>query len=203
MKSILKNQIGLDSLQPGKMLNDEVVNSYLSLIERSDTLCLSSLLVTKYLNSEYKSSEKWFKNKGIYKNYDLSSFRQIITPICHKKHWTLLIINIKNKSYTYYNSATPGLTNHELNLILTGIFHIFKHLKLADFKKNEYYNIPKQTNNVDCGMFICLYARYYLANDEFTFNQNMINDFRSTFKIELEKKKLFNITGIDSRASAL
>jgi hypothetical protein len=195
----------LNTLEPGKRLNDTIVNSYLTLIERSDTICLSSFLTTKFLKSDYKVSEKWFK-KGIYKNYDLKSIKHVIVPIFirNDKHWILLTVDINNMSYSYYNSLSScNLDKQSIDLILNGISHNFKHLNIKRFRRSDKQDIPKQDNGFDCGMFICLYARYYLSDDEFTFNQSMINNFRLHFKVELESMKLNCISNIDPSASTL
>jgi Ulp1 family protease len=200
------DQKDYDTLEPGEMLNDSIVNSYLTLIERSDTICLSSFLAYKFLKSDYPTTEKWFKGKGEYSKYDLNAIKQIIIPICQDMHWTLIIVDVDKKSYLCYNSAstTLDLNKHTIDLILNGIFHNFNNIKAKDFnKKLTPSTIPKQTNGFDCGMFICLYARYYLLNDDFTFDQSMINSFRSHFKVELENMKLNNIAKIDSHVSSL
>jgi Ulp1 family protease len=96
-----------------------------------------------------------------------------------------------------------GLDAELIKLILNGVFHNFKHLNPIDFTRVYKSDIPRQANSIDCGMFICLYARYYLANDDFTFKQDMINNFRSHIKVELENMKLICITNIDLQASSL
>ena len=197
------NQKDYETLDPKQMLNDTIVNSYLSLIERSDTICLSSFLAAKFLKSDYKSTKNWFNSRGLYGNYDLKSITQIIIPICLNMHWTLLIIDVVNKSYSYYNSAEAsfGLDVHSIKLILDGIYYNFNHI--SDLKKLTLPTVPKQENGFDCGMFICLYARYYLSNDHFTFNQSMISRFRLHFVNEIVNQRLNSIVSIDSLASNL
>ena len=201
------SQKDYETLEPGKMLNDSIVNAYLTLIERSDTICLSSFLAYKFLKSDYTTTKKWFKGKGEYSKYDLNAIKQIIIPICKDMHWTLIIVDVDKKSYLCYNSATTSLEldKHTIDLILNGIFHNFNNIIARDLKRKNLTptTIPKQENGFDCGVFICLYARYYLLNDNFTFDQSMINSFRSHFKVELENMKLVNIAKIDSHASSL
>ena len=54
--------------------------------------------------------------------------------------------------------------NHDLNM---------KHWKMETAK-----NIPKQTNDDDCGLFICRYAEFLTRGANFSFNQEGMEYFR-------------------------
>ena len=48
-----------------------------------------------------------------------------------------------------------------------------------------YQKIPKQTNSIDCGVFVLKFTHYLSANKRFDFNQEQMEIIRKRIFIEL------------------
>ena len=103
------------TLRPRKWLNDEVINYFLKLLERRDASALeatrprchffSTNFYTKLAETpagyKYELVARWTRKKDVFSK-DL-----IIVPIHrHGNHWTLAVINMKQKRFEYMRSTS-------------------------------------------------------------------------------------------------
>ncbi|XP_060880475.1 uncharacterized protein LOC132952259 [Metopolophium dirhodum] len=191
-----KRQIALEikkkkSVPNELFYNDEVINDYMNLItERSpDTVYAFNTFFYKAL-SDYGYSHvcRWTKN------IDIFSMQKLFIPIHIKDHWCLVYVCFPQKSINYYDSM--GRSN--MNCIQL----ILKYLMLEhDDKKGEDYhpsgwlltnvkNCPRQTNNWDCGVFVCMYAENLSRGAPLNFSQQHMGKFRRQIALEIKRKKL-------------
>ena len=136
---------------------------------------------------------------------DLFSFDSVMVPICSNHHWTLAVINIKDKRFEYYDSLY-GSDNHVLNTLRRYVAdehqarahaahtapeegggaggHPSKHRRRICHPPQDkmgvpidlstwtdHASIPKQTNNYDCGIFMCRTAEYLVRGRRMDFSQ--------------------------------
>jgi len=91
----------IKTLRKTNWLNDVVVNAYMELIcKAEDATCLNSHLYPKLRKKgeDAASLEKWQKN------VDLFAKRFIIVPVFLSAHWTLLLVDNKEKKILYFDS---------------------------------------------------------------------------------------------------
>lgn len=198
-------------LRETQWLNDEVINFYFSMLQEHNTKNVNnagevqnsdfpkiytfSTFFFQSLTSNgynYRNVAKWTKRKKV----DIFSFDLILIPLhVGGNHWTLGVINIKEKNIKLYDS---------LNLQNKNFFVYIKRY-IADEakdKKNEIIDlsqwtcsqngtpeqgIPLQQNGYDCGVFTCMFAKCLTFGRDFDFNQGDIRDIRFKMAYDISK----------------
>jgi Ulp1 family protease len=200
------SQYDLNTLNANIWLNDNIINSYFSLLQKNDSIIIDSLQINNFIDGNHDKIKKWYQ-KSLFRSADLNSIKYIIFPIYQNNHWTLVSINTVEKTFVYYNSLAIAKTYDPklvfINCLISGINALFPSIKIYDYQRYFPIDIPQQNNNVDCGVFICLYLRYLFYYDKFTFDQSMIEAFRLLIKSELIDNKLKCIHHIDKSAKKL
>jgi hypothetical protein len=122
---------------------------------------------------------------------DISKTRNIFIPIHKGNHFTCVVIFLKEKRISYYNSLlatnrtrTACVHKKKQQEKILGV--VMQYLQ-DEFKKNDYdlidqkswslktmCNVPQQDNTKDCGIFVCLYCNFILNDCALDFNQNNI-----------------------------
>jgi len=210
---VMKTRFGV-SIRPhslidlgrGRWLDDEILNFFFGLLQESDielsllqsdrspshyfsTFFMNFLLdVGKSEKYKYREVRRWTKD------FDIFSRRRIFIPInIDNRHWTLLVVRVKEQEIHYYDSmATNGTNgNKYIQAILQWI------VDEANDKKNEKLdvtnfklfdhgkNIPQQENGNDCGVFVCTFADFETHDLPFTFDQNDVNSRRNRMVYEI------------------
>lgn len=145
----------------GKWLNDEVINSYLSLLE-TRSVSDPRFPRIKVLDSFFWNSfcKRGFNGvKGPFKNFDATKCELILFPVntTHPSaHWSLGVIDLKFKNIMWFDSIHIDRSN-ELEKLATFIAAL---LNLTSTENYQKFNVevPMQLNSVDCGAFLCAYA---------------------------------------------
>ena len=188
--NIFENDMSL--LTNNQRINDNLIDFYFNIISSSvnrvKCLSISSLFFVHYVRKGV-IPVSWIKKS--LNDYDL-----ILIPIIFKQHWTLLSFDIPSNEVTHLNSLNlSGKANDDLVKI---IFQFAQKLTaLIDstrrsWKYRDYLNLPQQTNDIDCGIFACTFAKYIAHNGSFNFNfmQNDIDKIRSKMFNEILKVEL-------------
>uniref|UniRef100_A0A915DEM9 Ubiquitin-like protease family profile domain-containing protein n=1 Tax=Ditylenchus dipsaci TaxID=166011 RepID=A0A915DEM9_9BILA len=172
-------------------LNDEIINFYMQLIVQRSThepdlpkvFAFNSFFFTSLKNRGFAAVKRWTKS------IDLSSFDIILVPIHDKTHWSLAVIDMQNQSIEYYDSM---LTNRADYVLLLKQYIIFESLDkrkskldLESWKFGTKYNIPKQSNGSDCGVFVCRFADYISQRKQINFEQIHMKYFRRRMVYEI------------------
>ena len=116
-------------------------------------------------------------------------------------HWTLISIDMQNEEITHYNSfLQQNLRNKKavnIKFEFAKYFLTFeaKITKFSTWRCKEITNLPQQSNDYDCGMFICAFARSICNNISdksinFNFSQSNMPHFRSLMFNEIMKMEL-------------
>jgi Ulp1 family protease len=186
--------------QTYNQLNDNIIDFYLNMIcyfqKNKNIYSISPIIIKKYLQiDKIETLKSWHSSKNLF-NYNM-----LFAPICHSKHWMLFCINVDQKLIIFMNSYVKILNNN----LIKAYFSCIRALLVANANENEIdlniyewklsclKNLPQQTNNFDCGVFICMFARYIIFNYKIDFKETDMPNFRHMIKHELSKFELKTI----------
>lgn len=171
-------------------LNDNVITQYIGLLLKYSTniFVVDSLISEKIRSGDLVNGQR---PSAAYRKKKLLKNTILLFPVKYKDHWTLVIWNAKLRTLTHFDSLnTPTeefLAPFQMYLIerrihegeppnfLTGLKRIIEPLPES----------LKQTNVVDCGIYILLFARSIIQGFPFTFYQRQMNHLRSIIAYEL------------------
>ena len=147
-----------------------------------DVFGYSTFFYTKLLSDGYQAVSRWYKGDNVFTK------RLLVFPVYQAEcsHWCLAVANVLNKQIVYYDSLKK-----ENSICLEVLSSYLHKLGGIRFSRYEDRNIPMQSNGYDCGVFVCLYARYLAERSAFSFNQKDIPAVRKQMVTELLCKKLF------------
>ncbi|KAL0912425.1 hypothetical protein M5K25_018396 [Dendrobium thyrsiflorum] len=118
----------------------------------------------------------------------------LIIPIIHQMHWTLLVGKLKEKYENYTIHYPIRNTNKFINELQKEMPECFE----SDVTKCQLYairGVPTQTNNYDCGMFVCKYMKKIILRSKvdwtkFKLWQKAMPRFRVEFGCSIFLSKL-------------
>ncbi|CAD8136786.1 unnamed protein product [Paramecium pentaurelia] len=89
-------------------------------------------------------------------------------------HWISVVVQFNPKQIYYFDSYYEKIDP----LIIKGIHSVLEHQNVdpQNFQIKPIYN--QQTNNYDCGIFLLLSLLYTLKNQEYNYNQRLVDKFR-------------------------
>lgn len=176
-------------------LNDDVINKYMDLInERSpDTVyAFNTFFYLALSDKGYSHIRRWTKK------IDIFSKKKIFIPIHieEENHWCLVCIDFREKAIKYYDSL-GGRNFKCLKLILKYLMYEHNDKKNKDFMPGGWAlmnmkTCPKQLNDWDCGVFVCMFAEHLARDVPLNFSQKDMFKFRKQIESEINKKKLKN-----------
>ena len=139
----------------------------------------------KLASSGYDGVSHWMKE------VDILSKRLLLVPVHLGNHWCLATIHLKFKQLCYYDS----LNNKNDTCLQRLRDYIIKKSSLLDTVSDHewscmYPEVPQQSNHSDCGVFVCMYARYLAKRSNISFSQLDMPIIRRHMVIELLAKKL-------------
>lgn len=161
----LHSLYGNSQNQEDNWLSNFVIDKYMVLIQS----CTTSEMNVKVLTLSWEIFEKGKPNalaKSLKKEYPFD--QDLILIPCnevHSKHWFLLAVLPKEKLAMVLDSRAGDYVKPPTNRALSKIAMILKevdpdcNLQEWTFACNKQDDIPQQSNQKDCGVFTCLYAR--------------------------------------------
>lgn len=208
--SILVSEEDLGRLAPGHLLNDLVLDSYLREVERRSNdptqgvqkvLCLDSAFLLCLEKKEVTKAASRFRRVNPF------NYSQIFVPL-HMPggsgHWALIVAEPPKHRVSSYDSL--GL-KHEAHLYY--LFHALqRYAKAHDIPISpENWHMqdtsergPRQTNGVDCGVFVTWFAERLARNQplyplDYTFAPNQ---WREHVRRTLTGKRLLTADAMSS-----
>lgn len=102
--------------------------------------------------------KRWTKNVNI---FDCSL---IIIPVHRPGHWSLVIVSVPEKTITCFNSLGPSTVDQTCADIIMKYLTCEakargRSLNTQEWKTEMAKNVTMQNNSIDCGVFVCYYAR--------------------------------------------
>jgi sentrin-specific protease 1 len=166
-KNPLASLDSIKRLAPGKWLNDEIINSYLSMISIHNNKIIgqgADIISTHYFSSFFVTN--LLKNDGshgsVLKKFNINKYSRLVFPI-----------NIKNEHWVFASADTNSLTiecydplggeNENNTTVLNAIINWLEvELPHSENSWNAILpkGLPKQKNGYDCGVFLLLYAHH-------------------------------------------
>ncbi|XP_031452400.1 sentrin-specific protease 2 isoform X2 [Phasianus colchicus] len=187
----------IQTLNNHQWLNDEVINFYMNLLmERGkkenypSVYAFSTFFYTRLLSEGYRAVKRWTRNVNLFKQHI------ILVPIHLTSHWTLVVVDIRKKTITYFDSF--GKKGDKICQA------IFQYLQEESWEKDkvklsfsewtlysmESHEIPQQLNGSDCGVFMCKYADYVCRDKPITFTEKDMPYFRKKMVWEIIHQQL-------------
>lgn len=171
-------------------LNDQVMNMYGELIMESShhqVHFLNSFFHRQLMTKGYDGVRRWTKQ------VDLFSKTLLLVPIHLEVHWCLVTADFSAKKICLYDSQGHSLQKVARN-ILKYLMSEAKEKKRAAFQDGWTVSfveeIPQQTNENDCGVFVLEYSRCLALSRAFQFSQQDIPEIRRRIYKELCDCKL-------------
>jgi Ulp1 family protease len=171
----------LSCLSHGRMLNDSIMNGY-----------LTHLFNTRNLQNDIGFTDTFFMDKlprdgseaaaswtGI-GNDRLDLYKKFLIPVHAGVHWILLEINFGKTEIRIYDSlGKEGLKYAK---------YVQKFLRFQGIKQGfrvTFPDVPKQDNFYDCGVFVLEYAKFIFDGrpiEAHSFNQRDVTEFRKEIR---------------------
>uniref|UniRef100_A0A1A7W8N0 SUMO1/sentrin specific peptidase 5 n=1 Tax=Iconisemion striatum TaxID=60296 RepID=A0A1A7W8N0_9TELE len=171
-------------------LNDQVMNMYGELIMESShhtVHFLNSFFHRQLMTKGYEGVKRWTKQ------VDLFSKSLLLVPIHLEVHWCLVTADIATKKICLYDSQGHVLQKVARNM-LKYLMTEAKEKKQPAFEDGWTVSydeeIPQQTNENDCGVFVLEYSRCLALSRPFQFSQKDIPNIRKRIYKELCDCKL-------------
>jgi len=203
----------LHCLRDGEWLNDEVINFFLSILLSKTQLEFKNATPEKTIPKvwiwnthfyvklsgeipnkntheySYGNVRKWTKRKKI----DVLTLDRMIVPIHAGVHWSLAVVNFKDKRFEYFDSL--NLDNEQcLGFLRKWLIDEVKDKKQLDWSLDDWedvyhHDIPQQTNSYDCGVFLCSFAATAGVGNPINFSMKNIPYLRRKMLLDILRFK--------------
>ncbi|KAM4770044.1 sentrin-specific protease 2 isoform 5-T5 [Cyanocitta cristata] len=185
------------TLQPLGWLNDSIMNFYMNLlVERSKkegypaVYAFSTFFYSKLSSTSHKGVKKWTKGVDIFK-HDV-----ILVPIHVRIHWTLLVVDLREKAIKYFDSLGQK-GDHICKTVLKYLEEESKEKRNIELTASEWTlrslgaeEIPQQSNGSDCGVFVCKFADFISRDKPIIFTPEHMPYFRRKMVWEIIHQQL-------------
>ncbi|GMT18896.1 hypothetical protein PFISCL1PPCAC_10193, partial [Pristionchus fissidentatus] len=182
----------LKTLSALNWLNDEVILAYLNLIvarsqaneQLPKTYTFNTFFYSNISSKGYTSVKRWTKKVDIF-SYDI-----LLVPVHLSVHWTMAVVDVKEKSIHFYDSLL-GRHPEVLPNIMTYLQNESmdkRQCPLEDISSWDLVfrtDIPQQHNGSDCGVFSCKFADFASRRVPVTFNQSHMPYYRKRMVYQL------------------
>ena len=177
-----------------KWLSNFVIDEYMNLIKSFSHIKVMAVSWEKFERNTSLAVAKDLKDEVS----ALSVCDLVIIP-CNKpniEHWSLLVVLPKCKIAAVLDSKAEGFVKPSAQNVLNKIGAVLQEwgFDLEDwtFACNTEEELPQQSNDFDCGLYICLYARC-LAGLGPMIKESCFPDFRLGMAYNLHRKILQKI----------
>ncbi|CAD5326728.1 unnamed protein product [Arabidopsis thaliana] len=183
----------LQCLRPNQWLNDDVTNLYLELLKERQTRDPQKYFKCHFFNTffyvklvsgsgyNYKAVSRWTTKRKL--GYDLIDCDIIFVPIHIDIHWTLGVINNRERKFVYLDSLFTGVGHTILNAMAKYLVDEVKqksqkNIDVSSWGMEYVEERPQQQNGYDCGMFMLKYIDFYSRGLSLQFSQKDMPYFR-------------------------
>uniref|UniRef100_A0A8C5U7W6 SUMO specific peptidase 2 n=1 Tax=Malurus cyaneus samueli TaxID=2593467 RepID=A0A8C5U7W6_9PASS len=185
------------TLQPLGWLNDRIMNFYMGLlVERSKkegypaVYAFNTFFYSKLSSASHREVKKWTKGVDIFE-HDV-----ILVPIHLRVHWTLLVVDLREKTIKYFDSL--GQKGDDIcKTVLKYLEEESKEKRNIELTASEWTlhsmgteEIPQQSNGSDCGVFVCKFADFISRDKPIIFTPEHMPYFRRKMVWEIIHQQL-------------
>ncbi|XP_062355125.1 sentrin-specific protease 2 [Cinclus cinclus] len=185
------------TLQPRGWLNDRIMNFYMGLlVERSKkegypaVYAFNTFFYSKLSSANHKGVKKWTKGVDIFE-HDV-----ILVPIHLRIHWTLLVVDLREKAIKYFDSLGQK-GDHICKTVLKYLEEESREKRNIELTTSEWTlhsmgteEIPQQNNGSDCGVFVCKFADFISRDKPIIFTREHMPYFRRKMVWEIIHQQL-------------
>ncbi|KAJ6867693.1 hypothetical protein NC652_038795 [Populus alba x Populus x berolinensis] len=145
-------------------------------------------------DSTFLLTGKWTESKVLsYLNIEeIAGTSKLFIPVCLENHWILICVDIERRALLWLDSLS--FDHAEKGVISRWIIeHLVPKLgydNAQEWQFLEPVDLPRQTNAVDCGIFVMKYADCLALGDHFPFTQQDIPLFRHHIFLDIYRGKL-------------
>lgn len=196
----LESLYGCKPREEDNYLTNFVVEAYLQLIQ---TASLSKGLNVEILGWEAFEKEFGKKpNRDILKGKGPLMNQDVVLVPCNpgnSKHWFLLVVLPKEKELLVLDSKAGSFTKPTTVNAISKMWKLLQqldsslHLNQWCFTTNTSIDIPQQGNNIDCGVFLYMFARCFLLQSPVPCSKSIIS-VRRHMIVELHEQELQSFT---------
>ena len=178
--NITFTQKDLETLNNRNWLNDSIINSYINLMRphmnNKSFGITNSFFFTKLKRDGPQEALNWEGIKGKL----LNEFELFLIPICTGTHWILFVLDFEH-SFMFILDSLGLFYENEAKII-----NNFLHYQGISELPVGSYEVPRQLNGYDCGVFLLQNIRCILFGEgDFTYSQEDIPFIRNRIKNEL------------------
>ncbi|XP_077360052.1 sentrin-specific protease 5-like [Festucalex cinctus] len=180
----------LSTLAHQNWLNDQVINMYGELIMEAaqhKVHFLNSFFHRQLMTKGYNGVKRWTKQ------VDLFSKSLLLVPIHLKVHWCLVTADVVRKKICLFDSQgnAPHKVAQNIVTYLMAEAREKQHVSfISGWTVSFNENLPQQTNENDCGVFVLEYSRCLALAQPICFSQRNIPKIRKRIYKELCECKL-------------
>lgn len=184
-------QSDLNRLINNEWLNDNIIEIYLQLLIKSSSQTSMYAFNTNYyvmtIDNQYQDTlpPSWAVKA-------LNKVVKFFVPIFHNQnHWSLVFVDSIHHNLFHFDSLYEP-SEYIVDQIKSHFSKCASNFKnIQDYSTNYQSKVPKQKNGVDCGVFLCVYARCIILNEEFNFEQKDIPYWRAHILNEIKSLMIF------------
>lgn len=193
----------LSDFDAGQWLGDESIRFYMAMLQAHVQQCkergVGSPLV--FLMNSYwytymaagDSVDRWTKRCVPH----VFAMDYVVIPInLHNQHWICIVVDFVNKRFIAYDSTSRGQAMHHDKLNLTRTWLQAEHVRQLQSDldlsswANEHSGTPAQTDEFNCGVFVCQYTKGLCKGIPANFTSRHCPGLRSAMVYEILTQEL-------------
>ena len=206
-QALTEEELGL-ILNTNEELTMDVIDAYLELITHENDKhfgFIPSYVIHYYRAEEEKFPPDWLQNIIQQKLVDSVKY-WLIPAHLNTNHWALTVMDVHEMRLHYFDSFSPGSTNHQFTIDIFFMFHELctksgnnpLAIKFISFENNPKTicrnDLPRQQNAIDCGIFMLMFALDIIdqnnLNAEMHITQSGIKEARKRIYTQLMTSRL-------------
>lgn len=180
----------INRLRNRQRLNDNIIELYLQLLIYSSESNTFYAFSTGYFT--HLTSSRLIKQPPRWAIKELASATKYLIPIYHEneEHWSLIYVDTLAKNVFHFDSFF-GPSSELINKIKQHFNNCIPKLNnMMSWNTVFDGHVPLQQNAIDCGVFLCLFARHLTLAQTFSFTQDDIVGWRKQMEYEIKNLEL-------------
>ena len=167
----------------------KVIDCYLSLLDEWDKQLGGNSIFLAAIDINFDFTE--YANNIQRRQLTLET-KYLFCPMhINKNHWVIVVVDIKEKSLNYFDSM-KGSGANQFKYVIKCLNILLPQTKWSQSVMSEtIVDFPLQKDNTtECGIFLMMYADYFLANLEMDFSLEDMPKFRIKIFTDLVRNSL-------------
>lgn len=190
-KTVTRGEIS--SLKPGSWIDGQIINAYLSLIERrSQAEHLPSVCCLDVSFVDIMRVAGSQAAKDVFKTAHIADYEIILIPfMVAGVHWCLTAVDVPKKEVSFYNSIEGKYDDVEA----FNLMQAFVADEVNDFDRWKFSKVserPLQDGDNDCGVFVMTFADQISQRKALALKMKDIETIREKITMNILNNKITN-----------